>query len=339
MKETRPVLNKRRIAISLVFILGFLAAAYLFLKTGADPPSETRPFVFLKKNETGREKDSMTLLEQTNSAADKNESVSDKAEPSADSPGTENKKPPVDGQKGLMPPEKELPDRDGSRMAQDLPAQSGAGGSKVVQKPIQKRPAINYQDLKTGGHLDQVMKKRLQASGIYESLDMIVRSDESFTVGGKTVSMTDILEKAYAGKQKIFQKHITEFEQTVPETLNEYGIYVVQPGDNIWNIHFNILRESYASRGIQVALDADEPLDTGHSSGVGKVLKFSEIMVIIYSLIEEKVVMDIDLIEPLSKIVIYNMGDVFSLLSDICFDQIDQIQFDGRTIWIPARET
>jgi hypothetical protein len=114
---------------------------------------------------------------------------------------------------------------------------------------------------------------------------------------------------------------------------------VVRPGDNIWNIHFSILKEYYASRAIHVTPDADEPMDTGQSSGVGKILKFSEIMVIIYNMVEEKIVTDIDLIEPLSKIVIYNMDEVFALLSEIRFDQIDQIQFDGRTIWIPEPKT
>jgi hypothetical protein len=168
---------------------------------------------------------------------------------------------------------------------------------------------------------------------------MIVRSDESFTVGGKTVHLTDILEKAYAKNKKSLKNALPNLKKLhrkawmnmaymwySPETISGTSIL-------IYSKNFMLPGES------DVALDADEPLDTGHSSGVGKVLKFSEIMVIIYNLIEEKIVMDIDLIEPLSKIVIYNMGDVFSLLSDIRFDQIDQIQFDGRTIWIPAPKT
>jgi hypothetical protein len=114
---------------------------------------------------------------------------------------------------------------------------------------------------------------------------------------------------------------------------------VVQPGDNIWNIHFNILKEYFASRGIRLSGNADEPQNGGYSSGVGKILKFSEIMVIIYNVIEEKIVQNIDLIEPLSKLVIYNMDDVLEMLSDIDLDQLDQIRFDGTTLWIPTPET
>ncbi|MCF8091093.1 MAG: hypothetical protein K9K21_01125 [Desulfotignum sp.] len=209
----------------------------------------------------------------------------------------------------------------------------------VVEKQIQRMPAIEYKELNTGSALDQMMEKRLQALGIKKSLDMIVRSDESFTVGDKKVSMREILEKAYTRKQKIFKTRISQTGEAVPERIEKYGIYVVQPGDNIWNIHFNILKEYYASKGIHVAMKADEPIETGHSSGVGKILKFSEIMVIIYNMVDEKIVTDIDLIQPLSKIVIYNMSEVFSLLAEISFEKINQLRFDGRTIWIPAHKT
>ena len=74
------------------------------------------------------------------------------------------------------------------------------------------------------------------------------------------------------------------------------------------------------------------------SSGVGKILKFSENMVMIYNLAENRVARDINLIEPLSKIVVYNMDEVFSLLSRINYQNIDRIQFDGKTIWIPGNK-
>jgi hypothetical protein len=48
---------------------------------------------------------------------------------------------------------------------------------------------------------------------------------------------------------------------------------------------------------------------------------------------------DINLLSPLSKIIVYNMDEVFSLLRDINFDTIDRIQFDGKTIWVPAKKS
>jgi len=113
---------------------------------------------------------------------------------------------------------------------------------------------------------------------------------------------------------------------------------VVQPNDNIWNIHFNILKEYYESQGINVSPKADEPMQKGLSSGVGKILKFSETMVVIYNMVDKKVSTSIDLLEPLSKVVVYNMDEVFSLLSKINYENIDRLQFDGKTIWIPAKK-
>ncbi|MCF8077295.1 MAG: hypothetical protein K9K63_13380 [Desulfotignum sp.] len=208
----------------------------------------------------------------------------------------------------------------------------------VVEKQIVKSPAFDYKDLETDSDFDRLMKKRLQEMGMEKSLDMVILSDESFKMGDDTISMQDILEKAHAKKKEIHESRITEFEQTEVEQMHRYGIYVVQPGDNIWNIHFNVLKEYYASQGIHVANDADEPTDAGYSSGIGKILKFSEILVIIYNVLEEEIVTDIDLIKPMSKLVIYNMDEVFNLLSEIDVNQIDQIRFDGRTLWIPAPE-
>jgi hypothetical protein len=167
---------------------------------------------------------------------------------------------------------------------------------------------------------------------------MIVKSDESFIVGASKVSMREILEKAFTQSGEVYQEEISPTGESVPKKIKEYGIYVVRPGDNIWNIHFNILKEYYSHKNILVSSKADEPVDMGLSSGVGKILKFSETMVIIYNLIEREVARNINLLEPLSKIVVYNMDEVFSLLEEINYDTVDKIQFDGKNIWIPAKK-
>ena len=146
------------------------------------------------------------------------------------------------------------------------------------------------------------------------------------------------MEKAFIKKGDVFEEKIEDSGAVRPHKIQTYGIYVVKPGDNIWNIHFNILKEYYKYKGINVSSMADEPVDQGMSSGVGKILKFSETMVIIYNLIEKKVDSNINLLEPLSKIVVYNMDEVFSLLQEINYENMDRIQFDGKTIWIPAKK-
>lgn len=115
-----------------------------------------------------------------------------------------------------------------------------------------------------------------------------------------------------------------------------FGVYVVRPGDNIWNIHFRFLREYFKTRNIRLAPGADEPVAPGASSGVGKILKFSETMVHIYNLRERRLGKDLNLIHPRSKIVVFNLSEAFDLLGRIDAENIRRLRFDGGTLWIPA---
>ena len=209
----------------------------------------------------------------------------------------------------------------------------------IVTGNINILPAIDYKSLKKNKVLKKLMDARKKNRGIKKSLDMIVKSNETFHIGGSKVSMQEILKKACTERGEVFQEKIADSGEYKPIKIKEYGIYVVQPGDNIWNIHFNILKEYYAFNGIEVAPKADEPVKKGFSSGVGKILKFSEKIVIIYNLIDRKIVENINLLEPMSKLVIYNMDEIFALLGEINYDNVDGIQFDGKNIWIPATKS
>jgi hypothetical protein len=209
---------------------------------------------------------------------------------------------------------------------------------EIVTKNIIVMPTIDYKELNKDNGLKKLMESRKTKFGIKNSLDMIVKSNENFTIGDKYISMRDILEKAFVKQGDVFEEKIETSGAVSPQKIKTYGIYVIRPGDNIWNIHFNILKEFYEHKGINVSSMADEPVDQGMSSGVGKILKFSEAMVIIYNLVDKKVDSNINLLEPLSKIIIYNMDEVFSLLFEFNYDNIDRIQFDGTTIWIPAKK-
>jgi len=123
---------------------------------------------------------------------------------------------------------------------------------------------------------------------------------------------------------------------TDKEKPEAYGIYVVQNGDNIWDVHFAFLTEYFTSRGIVLSRTADEPGSGGKSSGVGKILKFSENMVYIYNTRDRRLELDINMIHPLSKIVVFNMGQVFELLDRLAYRDIEKIEFDGDNLWLPA---
>jgi F0F1-type ATP synthase membrane subunit b/b' len=115
------------------------------------------------------------------------------------------------------------------------------------------------------------------------------------------------------------------------------GIRVVRPGANIWEIHFDLLREYFNSRDIKISPLADEPKKSGESSGVGKILKFSEQLVNIYNLETQTFENNLDVIHPMSVIVIYNMTQIFGILDQIDYSVIDRIEFDGESLWVPSQ--
>ncbi|OQY11444.1 MAG: hypothetical protein B6I31_04925 [Desulfobacteraceae bacterium 4572_19] len=174
-----------------------------------------------------------------------------------------------------------------------------------------------------------------------------IKEDGFTKEDSKNISKTNIKESERSGKNS--NKEIksdtgngltnsTSQTNATEKEIKEYGIYVVQAGDNIWNIHFRLLKDYFNRKGIVLTSRADEPTKEGFSSGIGKLLKFSEQMVSIYNILEHKIDFNLNIIEPMSKIVVYNMNEVFSMLNQIDYSQADNIQFDGETIWLPAQQ-
>ena len=313
--------------------------------------------------------------------------------------------------------------------------------------PVKKEPPVlDYNNLQKDEAPAKKMEERKAEFGIKKSLDFIAKADESLKIGGRTIPMSEILEKIRLEKGDIIEKDLaverhrektlsdrearlkklaeaekrfaaleamlkdpavmndkekyealareyaalggtvakfkrykalvksientgdqpdakdSDARSSTPGTANAkkenlkklekqlglpgmpgeqteaYGIYVVRPGDNVWNIHFRFLSEYFNHRNISLAPWSDEPDTRGHSSGVGKILKFSENMVYIFNLKERKLDVDLNLLQPLSKIVIFNMGEVLALLDPIDFNIVNSIRYDGETLWIPAEE-
>lgn len=201
---------------------------------------------------------------------------------------------------------------------------------------IPEEKVIDYGKIKENSDqaLTDLMKERKEPYGVEQSIDMIVKSDETIKVGDKTVPMKKILDKVRLEQGEILETNLgTVSEKENPEV---YGIHVVQEKDNIWDIHFKLLKDYYAHKGIQVSPLADEPDIRGRSSGVGKILKFSEHMVHIYNLREHKLESDLNQIYPLTKVVVYNMSSIFALLDRVDYEDVHRIEFDGETLWLPA---
>ena len=221
--------------------------------------------------------------------------------------------------------------------------------SREVKGKIKAKTVLDFNNLEKDHELSDLMKERKGKYGVDKGLDMVVKPGEDLTIGDETVSMQNILDQTSLNKGDIIEKDLKEDKSGSlkygvkgtgegNEEPGDYGVYVVRPGDNIWNVHFTLLKEYFKTKNITISSSADEPSGDGYSSGVGKLLKFSENMVSIYNLKEKRVDTDLNLIHQLSKIVIYNMAEVFSLLDRIDVRNIDHLEFDGNTIWIPAEQ-
>jgi hypothetical protein len=212
------------------------------------------------------------------------------------------------------------------------PAPEKAEQAEPVRRPVQEQPVIE------AGSEDQaakdMMAERKAEYGMDEGVDIIARSDETVKIGDRTISMQEIADKIRIESGKFVEKDLAGGGSG--DGVQIFGIYIVQPGDNIWNIHFRFLKDYFDDRGVRLSPLADEPDVRGFSSGVGKLLKFSENLVYIYNIEEKQFAPDLNLIYPNSKIVIYNMERVYALLDSIDTSQIDEIQFDGKNLWIPA---
>ena len=221
------------------------------------------------------------------------------------------------------------------RKAQEPPGGAFPTASKK-RMPIPSEKVIDYGKLKEKSDktLTALMEERKAPYGVGKSIDMIVRPDESIKVGEETVRMQKLLDEVRLKQGEILETDLVA--ETKPKEHDAFGIHVVQPGENIWDIHFNLLKDYYDHKGLHISPLADEPDRLGRSTGVGKILKFSENLVHIYNLRERTIDSDLHLIYPLSKIVVYNMGRVFALLDRIDYKDVNRIEFDGETLWLPA---
>jgi hypothetical protein len=156
------------------------------------------------------------------------------------------------------------------------------------------------------------------------------------TAGPEEKEPLDLHLKSLADKRNLLLKQLYHLVTPEKKAVEAYGIHVVQPRENIWNIHYNFLKDYFSQKGIALTSRADEPTRAGLSSGVGKILKFSETMVYIYNIRERKIEVDLNIIHPESKIVVFNMSEVLSLLDRIDYTNINKIVFDGDILWIPA---
>lgn len=242
-----------------------------------------------------------------------------------------------------------------------------------VTKPAEvppPAPIIDYEKIeeKSDRDLKRLVQQRKKEFGVEKSVDMVVKPGEHIRVGEEIVPLDRILAEIEAQKEEKRAQVTTPSQpakempapsqpvkpetKPIPPMLREpikplpaeprkktvgyYGVYVVRPGDNLWNIHFAFLREYFGSKGIQIPLDADEPIGS-RSSGIGRILKYAETMVHIFNLKTKKLSKDLNLLEPKEKIVIFNLSALDQALAPLTYEEIDAIHFDGRDLILPEQ--
>lgn len=212
--------------------------------------------------------------------------------------------------------------------------QEAAGGKPAVPPPPPPSQRGSIIDVNQPGAAasDAEQDQRKEQFGLKKSVDAVLRSDETIKVGDKSVSVSDLERKlAVQGRGELVEQKLGQ-----PGEISAWGVHLVGPNENLWNIHFVLLKEYLASRGVTLASNSDEPGSGGYSSGVGRTLKFAEHMVGVYNLKTGRMSQDLNNLEPGQKLVVFNLSELFGELAKVDPNELSEVRFDGRTLFFPA---
>jgi len=248
-----------------------------------------------------------------------------------------------------VPSQQQTP-QEASTPAQPEDAPSGPSGQEK-RTPIPKEAATVAEDktvvpLPPSPPLPTIspqasQAERQQIAGFKDSVDYIVRADEPFEVGGKTWTIDQIRNRLLPeeGKEPLLpqiteadvgpsiRKPIVAPAPQRPKPADYYAVRIVQPGDNLWNIHYQIIRDYLARRHIILAADADKPHPDGRSSGIGRLLKFIESVVVVYDFDKNRAEKDLNLIHPYHIVVFFKISDLLSALDQLQPDDLNRIRY------------
>jgi len=202
-----------------------------------------------------------------------------------------------------------------------------AGQDQAAGVPV---PSKHGDTIKVDGSQQGEQDQRKKPFGLDKSVDAVARSDESIQVGGKKVPVEELERKLV-----VEQRGEVREKSLQGGKVSAWGVHVVRPGDNLWQIHYQLLREYLAGRGVNLPLRADQPQPKGYSTGVGKILKFAEHMVGVYNLRTGQMTKDLNLLEPGQKVVIFNLSEIFPQLDKVDPKEINGVLYDGRVLFFP----
>lgn len=190
--------------------------------------------------------------------------------------------------------------------------------------------------------------ERQQIAGFRDSVDYIVRADEPFEVGGKIWTIDDIRNRLHPEEEKgpvlpqikevdvgsSIRKPIVTPASQRPKPPDYYAVRIVQPGDNLWNIHYQIIRDYLARRQIRLAAGADKPHPDGRSSGIGRLLKFIESVVVVYDFDKNRAETDLNLIHAYQIVVFFKISDLLAALDQLQPDDLNRLRYVNNFLQI-----
>ena len=216
----------------------------------------------------------------------------------------------------------------------------GSGGSdadagRALHRPIPSPPAGRESapnPLPPSPPLPQVApeateEQRKDLFRLDQSVDHIVTADEPFEIAGEQVTIKDIKQRLglspaspspseeTTGSEQpagYLKKPIPKHDQPV-----YYGVREVHRGENVWKIHFQILRDYFLRRQVELLPTADRPDPSGRSSGIGRLLKFLEGVVYVYDVKAKRAVPDVNWVDPDTVIIFFRISEVFTALDQL----------------------
>ncbi|MBW2146925.1 MAG: hypothetical protein JRI22_07885 [Deltaproteobacteria bacterium] len=153
-------------------------------------------------------------------------------------------------------------------------------------------------------------------------------------LGGSDLLIMPGQEVWVKGKKIPIREMIRLIREKRPSEQNDlFGLRIVRPGDNIWNIHFDVIKAFFLNqRGIHIPPLIDEPDERRRSSGVGKILKFSETIGVSYNLMTRKIMWDPNFLIPGQEIYFFRMKDILSVLEGVSVAELNKFAYDGREL-------
>jgi hypothetical protein len=203
------------------------------------------------------------------------------------------------------------------------------------QEPPDIPPPSRYGDTITmlPGQDSSEQQERRASMGLDKSLDVVIRSDENVMIGEMKIPAAELERQLALYRGEISEQALEPGQGQ----LSAWGIHLVRPGDNLWRIHLNLLGEYMASRGVTLAVGADQPLRSGYSSDLGKMLKFAEHMVGVFNLETRQMSHDLNLLEPGEKIVVFNLSEIFRQMENVDLRDLRGLIYDGRVLIFPQK--